>query len=98
MRIDYNGQSQVLKIEGMRFLHHIVEIAPIELYADDTLIVTWDVHMIAYTDGVQTDTKPFRCGATITNTRKRVRFIELVWRGGDTGDLRVHEEEPEVKI
>lgn len=90
MKIDYNGESQVVAIEGMRYMHHVVEITPLHLKKPDTLAVTWDINMIL-TGGGNLSMKKFQCKALITETEATVRFIELFYFGGQFGTLKVHE-------
>jgi hypothetical protein len=90
VKIKYNGGS-VLKTEGMKYLRHVCQIAPLHMASNDTLEVTWDITMTSYTNGEITHEEPFRCKTTIKGVSMVVRYIELIWRT-EGGTLYVHEE------
>lgn len=90
MKINYNGQSE-LKSAGMKYLHHVCQIAPLDVRLGDSLEVTWDIFIRCYTNGKMTSEEPLKTSVKISGIAMVIRYIEVIWRPGG-GTINVHDE------
>lgn len=90
-----NGDVHLLTIDDpCYFLDHVVEIGRIGVYNGDTLTITWDLKLQAYTNEVLTDEKPIKFKETfVFDEYKVLRFIRLI-RKIDKVKIKVYEFEP----
>lgn len=91
------GKAKVevgLRIKRAVYVDWVVEFEPITLLPGESLEMTWNVMMYAYTNGVETDAKPFkktqtfRAGETQTMVYSRFTMV------GDEAKVRAYEELP----